>query len=150
MKENGKPTVGDTNIVAGVTFVYSGSIWLQYPETANELIQMAQNHGWGFDDGLPPRVDSEGCAFIRLLIGREPGENALTPGEETPGVQFHVTWRMPHPITEPHRTRWILGGIYVKTSETTGWNQIRSIKSVRSHIANEPVQVPNGYVPANA
>lgn len=149
MKENGKPMKGATNIVAGVTYIYSGNVWLPYPDSASELISMATDHGWGFDDGLPPRTDVFGHVFVRILIGREAGENALTQ-DAAPGVQFHITWRAPHPITEPDRERWSLGGIYMKTSDTSGWAQLRSLKDVRSRIASEPVKVPTGYVPISA
>lgn len=150
VKENGTPEAGDTNIVAGVTFIFSGEIWLPYPETAHELTQLAQMHGWGFDDGLPPRKEGDGTVYIRILLGREAGENAH--GDMSPGIQYHITWRMPSPLRPQERGKksWALGSIYMKTSEISTWQLSRSVKGVRGTIEREPVVLPSGYVPVNA
>ena len=145
---NAKPA--DTNIVNGMTWIYSGRIWMPYPGAAAELISEASDHGWGFDDGLPPRVDSEGCVFVRILLGREAGENANDPEATSPGIQFHVTWRAPHPTQERHRSAWLLGQIFMKTSDDPAWKQTRSVRAIRQNIMMEPVTLPSVMVPANA
>lgn len=146
---DGKP--GDVTIVNGVTYVFSGRNWMPYPSAAVDLISEATAHGWGFDDGLPPRIDNEGCVFVRILLGRERGPNAhrLTEPFASPGIQFHITWRAPHPVNESKRSSWIMGPIYRKTTDND-WHQVRFLKSVRSDIVTEPVILPSLLIPANA
>lgn len=148
MNKSGTGTPGETKIVKGVVTISNGRIWLPYPETAHDLIKMAQEHGWGFDDGLPVRQYQEGTPFVRILIGRGSGENALIPDEIVPGTQFHITWRMPNKFTETSKRSWILCEVYRKTTETETWESIKSLKAVRAAMSGQPVMIPNGYVPA--
>lgn len=147
--EQGQGTPGEMKIVAGIVMISNGKMWLPYPETAHDLIQTAQDHGWGFDDGIPVRVDPDGVPYVRILIGRESGENAHEPGTVVQGQQFHIMWRMPNPKTDPRKRSWTLAEIYVKTSKTGGtWERVPSLKTVRAAVSGQPVQVPNGYVAA--
>lgn len=133
-----------TRIVNGVAMISNGEKELRYPDTAADLIILAMENGWGFDSGLPAKISQDDMPYVRILIGREPGWNALTEGV-SPGIQFHISWRMyPGP-----RKGWSLGQIYVKTSECEGWQVLSMIKNVRALISGHPVKMPDVYVSEN-
>lgn len=141
--EHGAP--GATKIVAGLTRISNGEKWLPYPGAAHELISEAQSVGWGFDDGLPDiHLDENGTPFVRILIGREPGENAEDPEAKSPGFQFHISWSAPEKGSDPRKS-WHLRKIYVKTSESDGWDVVSGLREVRAMMASHPVQLPNRY-----
>ncbi len=133
-----------TRIVAGVAMISDGMKEIPYPETATELVRLAMENGWGFDDGLPAKVSEDGTPYVRLLIGRERGKNALTE-DESPGIQFHISWWM----NSGARKAWTLGQIYMKTSEHEGWQTIKTVLKVRATISGHPVKMPDVYVSAD-
>lgn len=134
---------GDVRIIGGTPMISNGEMWLPYPETARALIKWAADHGWGFDNGLPARIASDGQVFVRILIGRNPGKNAALGGYLAPGCQFHMTWKMPKKGAKSRK--WILGKSYAKTSVVPMWQEIHTIKEIRQMIAQEPVKVPSLY-----
>lgn len=140
-------TPGDVRLIGGTVMISNGERWLPYPETAKQLIELATDYGWGFEDGLPAgrtqcRMDTNKVPYIRLLIGRNPGHNAVF-GSPSPGAQFHITWRAPNPETQPRKATWILGSVYAKTSIVPMWQKVPSIKEVKEMIRQEPVIVPS-------
>jgi hypothetical protein len=146
--KTGHGAPGETRIVAGVATISNGERWFPYPSTAHDLITEAQKLGWGFDDGIPVRLDHKGTPFVRILIGREAGENADRPDEPSPGIQFHITWNAPVKGADS-RASWKLGEIYVKTSEKPEWEAVPSMKTVRATMASHPVVLESRYpVPA--
>jgi len=121
----------------GQTMVFSDSRrWVPYPELATELIGVALANGWGADDGLPVRTWFEGGIYLRILLGREYGTNALHPeGPPSLGTQFHIVWSL-------MSRRWELESMYVKTGRTRGsWSEVDSVFRVRSTITNNPVHI---------
>jgi hypothetical protein len=146
---NGHGVPGETRIVAGVATISNGEKWLPYPSTAHELICEAQKLGWGFDDGIPVRLDHKGTPFVRVLIGREAGETADEVGVVSPGIQFHITWNAPEKGADS-RASWKLGEIYVKTSEKPEWETVSSMKTVRATMATHPVVLESRHVSVNA
>jgi uncharacterized protein YbaR (Trm112 family) len=148
--KNGHGVPGETKIVAGTAMISNGEKWLPYPSTAHELICEAQKLGWGFDDGIPVRLRPETLTpYVRILIGREAGENAETPDEMSPGIQFHITWNAPEKGADS-RASWKLGEIYVRTSEKPEWETVTSMKTVRATMASHPVVKESRHVPVNA
>jgi len=146
-------TPGDVRIIGETAMISNGVLWLPYPEGARSLIEMAQDHGWGHDDGMPRtgrrcRLYGGTVPYIRVLIGRNPGINAVY-GSPALGCRFHITWRMSSPESERERLTWLLGKMYVKTSLVTTesgqamWQAVPSIKTIREMIAREPVRVPS-------
>lgn len=146
LMNSGKGTPGEVQIVEGTATISNGKLWLPYPETAHALIKLAQEHGWGFDDGLPGeglcRMDSENVPFIRILLGRELGENGYDPQGVSPGIQFHLIWRMPHPVRDSRKRSWIRGDMFVKTTIQPEWRKLFVVKDVRMTIVQN--SVPSG------
>lgn len=119
----------------GITEVYTPHRrWIPYPETAVELIGLALANGWGVDDGLPCRARFSGEIYVRILLGRAYGVNALNPdGPYSLGTQFHIVWSL-------MSRRWEMESVYVKTGRTTGsWRDVDDMAFVRKTIAGNPV-----------
>ena len=112
--------------------------WIPYPQEAAELIDMAIAHGWGTDDGLPVRHTMQGEIFIRILIGRERGTNALT-GKVVNGLQFHLTWRL-----RDHEWVSSEGYVNVGTPSWSSWRRTRP-EFARKAIAGNPLEFPSAY-----
>lgn len=143
------PRLGDHRIIDGKWQFYTGILWLPYPPMFAELIRLALETGWGFDDGLPMGYRhikaKDGTItvqpYIRLLIGREPGSIADSD-DKSLGYQFH--------LLIPMGTRsWGKMDGYVKTSETGRWVGITGITEVRQTISQNRVIAEPVYAEAN-
>lgn len=133
-----------TRTVLGTAMISDGIKEVPYPESAARLINLAIENGWGFDDGLPARTSGDGTPYVRVLIGREPGQNALTH-DASPGVQFHAVWH----LTSGKDKRWVKPCVYVRTSLSDGWSAVETVGMVRSTIASNPVKLPDVFVSEN-
>jgi hypothetical protein len=123
--------------VNGQTEIFVGAYWVKYPIKADEIIRHAHAHGWGVDDGLPPKMEySSGDPYIRILIGRDRG---FIDGEISPAIQFHVMWR-------PNARSFGLAEIYMKTSETYRWSDVGTLTAVWRIISQYPVDEPSELI----
>lgn len=137
---------GTTRPMDGRTLIFTGRIWLDYPRGAQEVIDLAIDSGWGFDDGLPARVrKSDGRVFVRILVGHE-RMYPLDTTDVIPATQFHLTWIAP-PVESLNRS-WDSGEMYVKTDVTNKWGTITSLSQVRKTIATDVLI--EGHPPAVA
>jgi hypothetical protein len=138
-------TEAEIRTLDGVTQINTGLGWINYPASASKLIQMAYDHGWGVDDGLPPRFLHDGTAYIRVVLGRDPGPNAGdAAGYRSEGYQFRAVWYL-HDMTR----RWAAGGIQYRSTAFEGWKTCDYIAHVRRFIAQNPIKVPTEYAEAN-
>lgn len=128
---------GETRIVNGQTEIFVGAYWVKYPSKADEVIRYAHEHGWGVDDGLPPKMEySSGDPYIRILIGREFG---YVDGEYSPAIQFHIMWR-------PNARSFGMAEIYMKTSDDYRWSDVETLFAVKRIIGKYPVDDPSEFV----
>jgi hypothetical protein len=134
----GEIVLGDHRTTpAGKLEIKAERKWIPYPRQATELIDMAHAHGWGTDNGLPVRHTTDGTIYIRILVGRERGHNALT-GTESMAAQFHLTWVLNHET-------WETGPGYVKVGiKKNAWRGANSADA-RKMIAGNPVTLPSVY-----
>lgn len=135
--------LGDHKRTPDGKLVIRGSrLWVPYPPTATDLVTLAHEYGWGTDDGLPVRHTLNGDVFVRILVGRERGDNALFTGTISPGTQFHLGWRL-------NLDTWEVRQGYVKVGTYPGFrfNEWRETTAefARKVIAGNPVTLPSPY-----
>jgi hypothetical protein len=94
---------------------------LTYPRTAKELLEIATQAGWHWDDGLPVRTDCYNEPFIRVMVGRPPGQ-----GRD--GFLFHLTWRC------SKARQFHMGKIFMYRHSTRTWTSVHALSEVRSLI----------------
>lgn len=130
----------------GHLIIRGNRMWIPYPPVATELINLANELGWGVDDGLPVRRLLDNTIYVRILIGRERGPNALYGPDAdkhiSPGTQFHLTWRL-------NGDTWETGTGYVKVGIHPRFRDNEWRKSTadfaRRVITGYPVKTPSDY-----
>lgn len=140
------PEIGTTIMEAGRVKIYSGTRWLDYPVEAAKLIDEAIACGWGFDDGMPIRHLADGTAYVRVLVGREPGIIADGTDGKSDGWQFHVTFTI-----RETGAGWDMNKGYHKTSSGEGgWLETSSLRYIRQTMHRYRVTPDMSDVPVSA
>lgn len=142
------PPMGETRIVKGKVEIKGNRRWVPYPPQAASIIALALENGWGVDDGIinghvrsyASAADKDVTVFVRILIGRERGINAMDPqGEIVQGQQFHMTWVL-------RLDTWETSTCYVKVgTKKSAWRAVTPAEARRA-IAGNPVTLPSPFI----